>query len=105
MSWRAVYWTAAKEETFSETAEACVETVLAKQVVTKLELDQGGVLGAAAARRLDKSRYRLSEEGATVSVQEPVSFLKESAARLEEFIQLVHDAPRVIQRGFSFRNG
>ena len=104
VSWKSVYWTADKEETFTGTSEPCLDTVLAKQLVTKLELDAGGVLSAAAARRLDKSRYRLSEEGGHVASMssQSVPFGAESAARLEEFVQLVRSPPRVSHEVFSF---
>jgi hypothetical protein len=101
VSWRPVYWTSEREETFEQNADPCTETVTAKQLVTKLDLDKGGVIGAAAARRLDRSQYRLSEEGAAVRGLQEVSPTEDAALRLEEFVRLVQTAPVVSGSVFS----
>ncbi len=104
VSWRPVYWTSERGESLEQNADPCAETVTAKQLVTKLDLDNGGVIGAAAARRLrlDGSQRRLSEEGAAARGLQEVSPTEDAALRLGEFVNLVREAPVVSGPVFSF---
>ena len=82
--------------------EPVKDTLTVKQLVTKADLNADGVLGAAAARRLDRSNYRLAEEVQT----DPVLTMRENppchnlrgesiAAAYEELVRLVESTDLV----------
>ena len=86
VKWQPVFWQDGME-VLGSGEKPSLERIHIRKVVTLVQL-HNGVLGHAAARRLDKSDYRLDEEGlryeADLSrVKEP--FLSDSA-RLEDLV-------------------